>query len=120
MKPATVMITNFTIKGMKQTVQMFGPAQFEVAKAVANSVAKKVILKEKAEDLVIVCGVFIHPAAKDDKKIYKYNYDATKLAITCAITGWAKATSESILLIGLPTPIYVLCSDGNVMEGEEV
>ena len=36
-KPATVMITKVTIKGAKQAVQMFGPAQAAVAKAVADS-----------------------------------------------------------------------------------
>ena len=71
-KPSTVMITKVTIKGMKQAVQMFGPAQFAVAKAVADSVADGVIPKDQAENLVIVCGVFIHPAANDDKKIYEY------------------------------------------------
>ena len=84
-KPATVMVTKVTIKGMKQALQMFGPAQAAVAKAVADSVAANVIPKDKAEDLVIVCGVFIHPAANDDKKIYQYNYDATMLAIANAM-----------------------------------
>src|SRR5436190_5507905 len=84
-KPATVMITKVTIKGAKQAVQMFGPAQAAVAKAVADSVADGVIPKNKAEDLVIVCGVFIHPAANDDKKIYDYNYQATKMAIASAM-----------------------------------
>jgi 5,6,7,8-tetrahydromethanopterin hydro-lyase len=86
-KPATVMVTKVTIKGMKQAVQMFGPAQAAVAKAVADSVADGVIPKTQAEDLVIVCGVFIHPAAADDKKIYQYNYEATKMAISHAMTG---------------------------------
>ncbi len=86
-KPATVMITKVTIKGMKQAVQMFGPAQAAVAKAVADSVADGVIPKDQAESLVIVCGVFIHPAAADDKKIYEYNYAATKDAISNAMTG---------------------------------
>jgi 5,6,7,8-tetrahydromethanopterin hydro-lyase len=86
-KPATVLITKVTIKGMKQAVQMFGPAQAAVAKAVADQVAAGVIPKNKAEELVIVCGVFIHPAAADDKKIYQYNYEATKLAIACAMAG---------------------------------
>jgi len=84
-KPATVLVTKVTIKGMKQAVQMFGPAQAAVAKAVADSVEAGVIPKNQAEDLVIVCGVFIHPAAADDKKIYQYNYEATKLAITSAM-----------------------------------
>ena len=70
---------------MKQAVQMFGPAQAAVAKAVADSVGNGVIPKGKAEDLVIVCGVFIHPAANDDKKIYQYNYEATKLSIKNAM-----------------------------------
>jgi 5,6,7,8-tetrahydromethanopterin hydro-lyase len=64
---------------------MFGPAQAAVAKAVADSVAKGVIPKDQAEDLVIVCGVFIHPAAEDDKKIYEYNYQATVDAIASAM-----------------------------------
>ena len=84
-KPATVMITKVTIKGAKQAVQMFGPAQFAVAKAVADSVADGVIPAAEAEDLCIVCGVFIHWDAADDKKIYDYNYEATKLAIANAM-----------------------------------
>ncbi len=84
-KPATVTITKVTIKGMKQAVQMFGPAQFAVAKAVADSVAEGIIPKDQAENLVIVCGVFIHPAAEDNKKIYDYNYAATKQSIINAM-----------------------------------
>jgi 5,6,7,8-tetrahydromethanopterin hydro-lyase len=94
-KPATVMITKVTIKGMKQAVQMFGPAQFAVAKAVADSVAAGVIAADKAEDLVIVSGVFIHPQAEDDKKIYQYNYEATKLAIKNAM-GNQPSASEMV------------------------
>ena len=86
-KPATVMITKVTIKGMKQAVQMFGPAQSGVAKAVADSVAEGVIAAKQAEDLVIVCGVFIHPAAANDRKIHDYNYQATKMAIVNAMQG---------------------------------
>jgi 5,6,7,8-tetrahydromethanopterin hydro-lyase len=84
-KPATVLITKVTIKGAKQAVQMFGPAQAAVAKAVADSVASGVIPKDQAENLVIVCGVFIHWQAEDDKKIYQYNYEATKLSIARAM-----------------------------------
>ncbi|MFO1043161.1 MAG: formaldehyde-activating enzyme [Planctomycetaceae bacterium] len=84
-KPATVMITKVTIKGAKQAVQMFGPAQYAVAKAVADSVEAGVIPKDQCENLVIVCGVFIHWEAADDKKIFQYNYDATKMAIANAM-----------------------------------
>jgi 5,6,7,8-tetrahydromethanopterin hydro-lyase len=86
-KPATVLITKVTIKGMKQAVQMFGPAQAAVARAVADSVQGGVIPSNQAENLVIVCGVFIHPEASDDAKIFEYNYAATKEAIARAMKG---------------------------------
>jgi len=84
-KPSTVLITKVTIKGARQAVQMFGPAQHAVAKAVADSVADGVIPKDQCEKLVIVCCVFIHWEAADDKKIYEYNYEATKMAIASAM-----------------------------------
>ena len=84
-KPATVMVTKVTIKGAKQAVQMFGPAQAAVAKAVSDCVASGVIPKDQADELVIVCGVFIHKAATDNDKIYQYNYEATKLSIARAM-----------------------------------
>src|SRR5215471_21048371 len=42
-KPATVLITKFTMEHLSQAVQMFGPAQASVAKAVADCVAEGVI-----------------------------------------------------------------------------
>ena len=89
-KPATVMITKVTIKGLKQAVQMFGPAQAAVGRAVADSVAAGVIPKSEADNLCIICGVFIHPAAADDTKIYDYNYEAVKLAIKRAMANEPK------------------------------
>ena len=89
-KPATVLITKVTIKGAPQAVQMFGPAQAAVGKAVADSVASGVIAKADADNLVCVCGVFIHWEAKDDTKIYQYNYEATKQAIARAMRGEPK------------------------------
>jgi 5,6,7,8-tetrahydromethanopterin hydro-lyase len=94
-KPATVLITKVSIQGAKQAVQMFGPAQAAVAKAVADQVEAGIIPKNKAEDLVIVCGVFIHWQAEDDKKIYQYNYEATKMAIASAMQG--KPTADEMI-----------------------
>jgi 5,6,7,8-tetrahydromethanopterin hydro-lyase len=94
-KPATVLITKVSIQGAKQAVQMFGPAQAAVAKAVADQVEAGVIPRNKAEDLVCVCGVFIHWEAQDDKKIYQYNYEATKMAIANAMQG--KPTADEMI-----------------------
>jgi len=89
-KPATILITKVSIKHGDQALLMFGPAQAAVAKAVADSVAAGVIPKSEAENLVIVCGVFIWTTAKDKTKIYDYNYEATKPSIQRAMRGEPK------------------------------
>jgi 5,6,7,8-tetrahydromethanopterin hydro-lyase len=86
-KPDTLMTNKVTIKGAKQAVQLFGPAQAAVARAVVASVDEGVIPKDQVDDLVIIVGVFIHWDAADDKKIYDYNYEATKQAIARALNG---------------------------------
>ncbi len=91
-KPNTVMFNKVTIKGAKQAVQMFGPAQYAVAKAVADSVAEGVIPADEADDLFIAVGVFIHWEAEDDGKIQDYNYRATKEALARAIAGEPRAS----------------------------
>ena len=90
-KPATVMFNKVTIKGAKQAVQMFGPAQRGVAMAVADSVEDGTIPADEADDLFIAVGVFIHWMAEDDKKIQDYNYTATKEALARAVKGEPKA-----------------------------
>ncbi|HLH88485.1 MAG TPA: formaldehyde-activating enzyme [Xanthobacteraceae bacterium] len=89
-KPATILFNKVTIKGAKQAVQMFGPAQHAVAKAVADSVAEGIIPQDEAENLFICVGVFIHWDAADDKKIQQYNYQATKESIARAVAGEPK------------------------------
>jgi 5,6,7,8-tetrahydromethanopterin hydro-lyase len=90
-KPNTILFNKVTIKNAKQAVQMFGPAQAGVAKAVADSVAEGVIPLAEADDLFICVGVFIHWDASDDTKIQDYNYQATKEALARAIKGEPKA-----------------------------
>ncbi len=91
-KPPTILYNKVTIKDARQAVQMFGPAQYAVAKAVADSVAEGVIPANEADDVFITVGVFIHWEAKDDKKIQDFNYTATKEALARAIAGEPKAS----------------------------
>jgi 5,6,7,8-tetrahydromethanopterin hydro-lyase len=86
-KPDTVISNKVTIKGEKQAVQMFGPAQAAVARAVVDSVREGVIAQDQVDDPAILVGVFIHWEAADDKKIFDYNYAATKESIARALAG---------------------------------
>jgi 5,6,7,8-tetrahydromethanopterin hydro-lyase len=89
-KPNTILFNKVTIKDARQAVQMFGPAQYAVAKAVVDSVAEGVIPEAEADDLFISVGVFIHWEAADDAKIQQYNYQATKEALKRAVDGEPK------------------------------
>jgi 5,6,7,8-tetrahydromethanopterin hydro-lyase len=100
-KPATVMFNKVTIKGAKQAVQMFGPAQRAVAMAVADSVEDGTIPAAEADDLFICVGVFIHWLAEDDKKIQEFNYQATRESIKRAVNRE-------------PSPADVLAKKGSV------
>jgi 5,6,7,8-tetrahydromethanopterin hydro-lyase len=99
-KPATVMFNKVTIKGSKQAVQMFGPAQRGVAMAVADCVENGTIPANEADDVFICVGVFIHWLAEDDAKIQDYNYAATKESIERAVAG-------------LPTAAEVVAAKGS-------
>lgn len=87
-KPHTLIVPKVTVKGMDDAARIFGPAQAAVAKAVADAVEESIIPKDKVDDWVIICGVFIHPDARDYRKIYHYNYGATKLALRRALTNY--------------------------------
>ena len=90
-KPNTIMFNKVTIKGAKQAVQMFGPAQRGVAMTVADCVEDGTIPANEADDLFICVGVFIHWLADDDAKIQQYNYEATKESIKRAVAHEPKA-----------------------------
>lgn len=91
-KPNTILFNKVTIKGSKQAVQMFGPAQRGVAMAVMDCVEDGTIPADEADDIYVCVGVFIHWLAEDDNKIQDYNYEATKLSIKRAVAGEPKAS----------------------------
>jgi len=84
-KPYTLVIPKVTVEDMEDAIKIFGPAQAAVAKAVADAVEEGIIPKDKVEDWVIIASVFVHPEAKDFRRIYQYNYGATKLALKRAL-----------------------------------
>jgi bifunctional enzyme Fae/Hps len=85
-KPHTLLVPKVTVKNFEDVGKIFGPAQAAVAKAVADAVEEEIVPKDKVDDWVIVCSVFIHPQATDFRKIYHYNYSATKLALKRAMS----------------------------------
>jgi bifunctional enzyme Fae/Hps len=87
-KPHTLLVPKVTVNNLDDANKIFGPAQAAVAKAIADAVEEGVIPKDKVDDWVIVCSVFMHPQASDYRKIYHYNYSATKLALKRAMANY--------------------------------
>ena len=87
-KPATLIIPKVTVGSLEDASKIFGPAQTAVARAVADAVEDGYIPADIVEDIVINVSVFIDPSASDYRKIYQYNYGATKLAIKRAMEGY--------------------------------
>ncbi len=85
-KPHTLLVPKVTIKNFEDVGKIFGPAQAAVAKAVADAVEEEIVPRDKVDDWVIICSVFVHPQASDFRKIYHYNYGATKLALKRAMS----------------------------------
>ena len=90
-KPATIIIPKVTVGCLEDANKIFGPAQTAVGRAVADAVEEGLIPTDKVEDIVILASIFIHPEAEDYRKIYQYNYGATKLAIRRAMDGYPSA-----------------------------
>jgi bifunctional enzyme Fae/Hps len=94
-KPYTLVVPKVTVKDISEAAKIFGPAQAGVAKAIADAVEEGLIPKDVVEDWVVLCSVFVHPEAKDYRKIYQYNYGATKLAVRRALNKYP--TIEKII-----------------------
>ncbi|UCH58131.1 MAG: bifunctional 5,6,7,8-tetrahydromethanopterin hydro-lyase/3-hexulose-6-phosphate synthase [Candidatus Bathyarchaeota archaeon] len=87
-KPHTVIVPKVTVKNMQDAGKIFGPAQSAVAKAVADAVEDGIIPRAIIDDWVVIVSVFIHPKARDERKIWHYNYSATKLALSRALQSY--------------------------------
>jgi len=87
-KPVSLVIPKVTVSKMSEANKIFGPAQAAVAKAIADAVEENIIPMNKLDEWLLIISVFIHPDAKDYRKIYQYNYSATKLAIKRALMNY--------------------------------
>ena len=87
-KPHVLIVPKVTVKNMADAGKIFGPAQSGVSKGIADAVEEGVLNEYDLNEIVVIISVFIHPEAKDYRKIYQYNYAATKLALRRAVSDY--------------------------------
>lgn len=94
-KPNAIIFNKVTIRNARQAVQMFGPAQYGVARAIQDCVAEGIIPRAEADDVYICVGVFVHWECNNAARIQDFNYRATREAIVRAIAGWPSVREVS-------------------------
>lgn len=99
-KPATLMTTKVTIKSMAYAELLGGVVQAAMGDAIVDCLAEDILPKDQAEELCMIITVWLDPRCAGDenldkKDLYRTNYEATKLAITRAMTG--KPTVDELI-----------------------
>ncbi|MBT8446946.1 MAG: formaldehyde-activating enzyme [Gammaproteobacteria bacterium] len=89
-RPVTLMVSKVTVKNNRYTNILMGTVQGAIANGVLDAVRAGDIPKEKANDLGIICSVWLNPSvATDDKldhkKLFEIHREATALAIRKAM-----------------------------------
>jgi formaldehyde-activating enzyme len=89
-RPATMMASKVTIRDSAYINLFGGVVQAATADAVLDCVIEGVIPREQVNQLCMVALIWLDPQcvadpARDDKDLYRTNYEATKLAIRRAL-----------------------------------
>ena len=105
-RPVTLMVSKVTVKSSRYTNILMGTVQAAIANGVLDAVRGGFIPKEKANDLGIICSVWLNPGvATDDnldhKALFEIHREATTQAIRKAMCNepdieWLLENQESI------------------------
>lgn len=85
-RPVTLMVSKVTVKKTRYTNILMGTVQAAIANGVLDAVRAGDIPKEKANDLGIICSVWLNPSvAEDDKLDHRILFDIHRKAMAQAI-----------------------------------
>ncbi len=85
-RPVTLMVSKVTVNNSRYTNILMGTVQAAIANGVLDAVRAGDIPKEKANDLGIICSVWLNPSvAKDDNLDHQILFDIHRKATALAI-----------------------------------
>ena len=85
-RPVTLMVSKVTVKSSAYTNILMGTCQAAIANGVLDAVRAGDIPKEKANDLGIICSVWLNPGAATDPNLdHEALYDIHRRAMAQAI-----------------------------------
>jgi 5,6,7,8-tetrahydromethanopterin hydro-lyase len=89
-KPATIMVSKVTVKDPAYTNILMGTVQGAISNGILDAVRNGTIPKEKANDLGIICSVWLSPGVEkvedlDHEALFNIHREATRKAIEKAM-----------------------------------
>ncbi|NOQ82165.1 MAG: formaldehyde-activating enzyme [Methylophaga sp.] len=89
-KPATIMVSKVTVKDVAYTNILMGTVQGAISNGILDAVRNGTIPKEKANDLGIICSVWLSPGVEkvedlDHEALFNIHREATRKAIEKAM-----------------------------------
>ena len=85
-RPVTLCVSKVTVTSLKYTNILMGTVQFAIANGVLDAVRAGFIPKEKANELGIICSVWLAPSVVDDDALdHKILFDLHRRGTTEAI-----------------------------------
>ncbi len=89
-RPATIMVSKVTVRKSAYTTILMGTVQGAIANGVLDAVRNGTIPKEKANDLGIICSVWLNPQIVtvedlDHEALFNIHREATRRAIEKAM-----------------------------------
>jgi len=91
-RPATMMTTKATIHDLAYVELLGGVVQGATGDAIVDCLIEGIIPKSDVDELCMIIMIWLDPRCANDenldlKDLYRTNYEATKLAISRALTG---------------------------------
>lgn len=91
-RPATMMTTKATIQSLEYVDLLGGVVQGAIGDAIVDCLAEGIIPRDVVDDICMIVMVWLDPrcadhAELDKADLYRTNYEATKIAISRALTG---------------------------------
>ncbi|KQT85557.1 formaldehyde-activating enzyme [Aurantimonas sp. Leaf443] len=91
-RPATMMTTKATIESLAYVELLGGVVQGATGDAIVDCLIEGILPKDQADEICMIVMIWLDPRCAthetlDLKDLYRTNYEATKLAISRAMTG---------------------------------
>ncbi|MBO1900348.1 formaldehyde-activating enzyme [Leucobacter weissii] len=104
--PPTVIVNKAAIENDFHGNLLWGAVQAGVARGVTRAIADGLLTPEEAEGSVLVCAVWVNPAADDERLIFERNDTAVYEALERAIRGLHRAEENVAAIAAIHNPFF--------------